>query len=181
MPHSNAESLDDLVGFFEKLQQESPRAAVIIAGAFLDEHLRRLIASFLIDDAKAVDGILGTEDNPDKPASSFSARINLAYCLGLISKRSRDDLNTVRRIRNRFAHKIHNYSFDDKEIIDWCNSLVYAQQLSKLASAPSANHMYRFVAGVASLIVIITTKAREVEKHRLGVLPNTEMVLEERS
>src|ERR1700674_3014369 len=94
--------LSDWKGFYEELQSEKPRAAVIIAAAFMDGWLRQLIANFMVDDAKAVDNLLGAENNSDCPLSSFSARIRASYCLGLISMDEYDDLNTIRKIRNQF-------------------------------------------------------------------------------
>ena len=93
MTNSNNDSLDDWKKFFDELQNESPRAAVIIAGAFLDSQLRDLLSNFLVDDPKVVDEFLGSEKNPDRPLSSFSSRIKAAYCLGLISKSIYQDLN----------------------------------------------------------------------------------------
>ena len=102
--------------FFEEFQNETPRAAAIISGAFLDSLLRDLLASFMINERKTVDELLGTEKNSDTPLGSFGARITTAYCLGLISKIELNDLRQIKNIRNRFAHKLHGYSFDDKDL-----------------------------------------------------------------
>jgi DNA-binding MltR family transcriptional regulator len=107
--------------FYEEVQNESPRAAVIISGAFLDNLLRDLIASFMINNKKIVDELLGTEQICEAPLSSFGARIKTAYCLRLIDKLEYEDLKLIQKIRNRFAHKMHGYSFQDPEIIKWCN------------------------------------------------------------
>ena len=56
--------------FFEEFQNESPRAAVIISGAFLDSLLRDLISSFMIDDTKKVNELLGDVDGSEAPLSS---------------------------------------------------------------------------------------------------------------
>jgi DNA-binding MltR family transcriptional regulator len=85
--------LTDWKGFYEELQNESARAAVIIASAFLDAQLRDLISKSFVDDHKIVDELLGAEDNSDGPLSTFSSRIKAAYCLGLISKSMYYDLN----------------------------------------------------------------------------------------
>jgi mannitol operon repressor len=115
--------LEDYEGFYKELQKETPRGAVIVGAAFLDAGLREILANFLIDEKNAVDELIGSEEKVDCPLSFFGARIKAAYCLGLISKDERDDLNLIRRVRNRFAHKLHDLSIDDKKIIDWCNSL----------------------------------------------------------
>ena len=38
--------------FYKEFQQESPRAAVILSGAFLDSLFRDLLASFMIENDK---------------------------------------------------------------------------------------------------------------------------------
>jgi DNA-binding MltR family transcriptional regulator len=137
--------------FFEELQKETPRAAVIVSGAFLDSLLRDLIGSFMIDDAKTVDGLLGCEKNPETPLSSFSARIKTAYCLGLICKAEYHDLNLIRKIRNRFAHKLHGYSFDDQEIIGWCNSLQTPKFFKEAIPIVDKSHRDRYMFTVSML------------------------------
>jgi DNA-binding MltR family transcriptional regulator len=120
---------DNLNDFLAEFQHESPRAAVIVSGALLDALLRDLIASFLIDEPTVVDDLLGTDNKSETPLSSFSARIKTAYCLGLISKSRYQDLMLIKKIRNKFAHKLHGYSFESKEVVDLCNSLQIPKQL----------------------------------------------------
>jgi DNA-binding MltR family transcriptional regulator len=54
---------------------------------------------------------------------SFAARINYAYCLGLISPDEFVDLHLMRKIRNYFAHGKEECSFDDEEVKSMCGSL----------------------------------------------------------
>jgi DNA-binding MltR family transcriptional regulator len=138
--------------FFEEFQNETPRAAVIISAAFLEALLRDLIASFMIKDEKKVGELLGTENNPEGPISSFSARIKTAYCLGLISEAELNDLTLVRKIRNRFAHRLHGYSFESQEIIDWCNSLKTPKVFQEIIPLVVATHRDRYVFTVSSLV-----------------------------
>jgi mannitol operon repressor len=161
--------LNDWEGFYEELQNETPRAAVIIAAAFLDGRLRQLIANFMVEDSKVVDGLLGTEDNPDCPLSTFASRIKAAYCLGLISKGEYADLNTIRKIRNHFAHKMHGLSFDDDEIVSWCNSLQGAEELILALTDFPRSHRSMFLVGVSSLASRIAIRTLETEKARRTV------------
>jgi mannitol operon repressor len=156
------EPLKDYKGFLEELQKESPRAAVIVGGAFLDAQLQKLLAKFLINEKNAVNELLGNEDKADRPLSAFSARIKAAYCLGLISKDERDDLNLIRRIRNRFAHRLHDLSFDDKEIVDWCNSL----QIPRGFPMDYQSHGDLFMVGVTLLSSRLGLRIVKAEKER---------------
>jgi len=146
---TNNKAVDDWEGFYEELQNETPRAAVLIAASFLDEWLRRLLQAKMIDDSKAVKALL--DDSNNGPLSFFSARINAAYCLGLLSKDERDDLNLIRKIRNRFAHRLHGFTFDEQEIKDWCMSLALPHSIvSALPDFPK-DHRSRFLLGVSLL------------------------------
>lgn len=150
--------LADYKFFFKEIQNESPRAAVIISSAFLDAQLRVIIAKSLVDDPKIVDELLGSEDKPDCPLSSFSSRIKMAYCLGLISKSVCHDLDNIRRIRNKFAHKMHGYSFDEPEIISRCKSLKLAKMITDLSPYLPKSHGSMFILGVTQLCMQLGMK-----------------------
>jgi DNA-binding MltR family transcriptional regulator len=158
MAEENGNPLTDWKGFYEELQSESPRAAVIIASAFLDAQLRELIARSLVDDEKEVDELLGTENKPDRPLSSFSARIRTAYCMGLIGESMRHDLNVIRKIRNKFAHKMHGYSFDAPEIVSWCKSIRFAKMITDAIPRFPSDHGSMFLLGVSQLAASLGMK-----------------------
>jgi hypothetical protein len=67
MTGTKVDPLTDWKGFYEELQNESVRGAVIIASAFLDAQLRNLLSKSFVDDPKIVDELLGAEDKPDRP------------------------------------------------------------------------------------------------------------------
>lgn len=120
-------------GFEEEFREEGDRAAVIIGAAFLDELLRRLITSFLIDDKKKVKRL---------PLGTFANKIGFAYCLGLISEDEHHDLEIIRDMRNKFAHKMHGLSLADQEIREKCSKLVCPHKLTAdiLAGDPDYSH-----------------------------------------
>jgi hypothetical protein len=102
--------LDELDGArFEKFAQEfhaeSDRAAVILGAAKLDELLRELLEKCFLPKVGDYDELLGDEGG-ERPLSALSARINAAYRLGLISADFTRSLHRVRKIRNRFAHRV---------------------------------------------------------------------------
>jgi len=166
MTETKVDPLTDWKGFYEEIQNESARGAVIIASAFLDTQLRNLISKSLIDDPKVVDELLGAEDKPDRPLSSFSSRIKAAYCLGLISKSMYYDLDTIRKIRNKFAHKMHGYTFDEPEIVSWCKSLKLAKMITDAIPHFPNTHGAMFLLGVTQLASWLALKTIEVEQAR---------------
>jgi DNA-binding MltR family transcriptional regulator len=117
---STAPFLDDqdFKDFLREFQAESDRAAAILAAAYLDDLLGRLLLASFVDDTQhcrhLVDG--------DRALSSFSARIPACYAFGLLSESERFDLDQVRGIRNRFAHERHGLTFVDESISAKCGT-----------------------------------------------------------
>ena len=107
----------------DSYRQESDRAAAILAAAFADEFLKECIQSFLIDDASIKKLFEGYSS-----LSSFSARIDVAYALGLMTQSVQRDLNLVRKVRNHFAHHPSDTSFDISPVRDYCSNLSTAQE-----------------------------------------------------
>jgi mannitol operon repressor len=116
-------TLDDLgpkyAEKYTELLNESDRGLALAGAALLDEILGLMLSAFFVDDKNATAGLL----DGDRPLSNFSARTKIAYCLGLIGVRTYADLNAIREIRNRFAHRFEKVSFDDSGIADICRSL----------------------------------------------------------
>jgi DNA-binding MltR family transcriptional regulator len=104
----------DLTDTLEKgFKEESDRAVVILVGALLDNALSALLKSRLV--ASSSDSLF---DGVNAPLSTFSARIDMAYRLGLISHQLSADLHLIKRIRNDFAHNVEGASFNDANIRD---------------------------------------------------------------
>lgn len=97
----------------EEFEKESDRAAVILTASLFDNSLAQLISVSLVASPSSTDDLL---DGANAPISTFSARINLAYRLGLISRKFCRDLHLIRSIRNSFAHNIHGCSFDESSV-----------------------------------------------------------------
>ena len=87
--------------FAAELSVENDRSAVILGAARLDIGLRHLLEHVLAPNTSTRDELL---DN-DGPLSSFSARIQMSFRLGLITADFVRALNLVRKIRNDFAHE----------------------------------------------------------------------------
>ena len=87
--------------FAEEFGGESDRAAVILGAAKLDYILYQCLMKYLIPNPVSTDELL----DGDAPLSTFSAKINLVYRLGLIDAEFARALHLIRRIRNSFAHE----------------------------------------------------------------------------
>jgi len=107
----------------EGLAFESDRGCVLVAAAYLDESLFELFHATFSQDSvcqkKAVDPMftgLG-------PLSTFSAKIKLAYALELIDADIFSSLETIRKIRNEFAHTFSELTFDTPSVADRVKNL----------------------------------------------------------
>lgn len=167
MSENKVNPLTDWDGFFKELQDESPRAAVIIASAFLDAQLRAILLNSFVDKKTS-------EELLDSDLSTFSFRIKTSYCMGLISESMFHDLNIIRKIRNKFAHQMHGYSFDEPEIVSWCNSLKLAKMITDVTSIPKS-HRTHFILGVTQLATWLGMKITETEKSRKSSPKNPEL------
>ncbi|WP_052161973.1 MltR family transcriptional regulator [Aquabacterium sp. NJ1] len=143
--------LDDFVAFRKALTDESDRGCALFAAAFLDKALSDLLYLSLVANKKIESDLF----DGNAPLASFSARIKMAFYLGKISKECRADLDTIRSIRNKFAHHAEIISFDDKAIADQCKSLRFSYQENK--------HRARghFTAAVSGLLAAIQKAAIE--------------------
>ena len=92
-----------------ELSRESDRAAALLAAGYLDHLLGELLAVNMVVAQSQVEELL--YKNGNGPLGTFSARIDLAYCLGLTSDDEYRDLNLVRKIRNDFAHRLTGLIF----------------------------------------------------------------------
>ena len=98
--------------FTDVWRGESDRAAAILGAALLDAVLEELLLDVMVEGVKRDEIFEGTA-----PLSSFSAKIRIAYSLGLISAQERRDLDRIRKIRNDFAHSLDpNLSFGDPTV-----------------------------------------------------------------
>lgn len=98
--------------YFRALVGESERAMVILAAGYLHDLLGDLLRSYFVEDENSSSDML----NNERPLSSFSARIRMAYLLGLITKEEKLDLDAIRRTRNEAAHLMQKVDFSEPSI-----------------------------------------------------------------
>lgn len=97
----------------KEFSKESDRAAIILVASMFDNALDSLLRNHLIPVSTSEDELF---DGPNPPFGTFSAKINIAHRLGLISTNFTRDLHLIRKIRNDFAHNIHGCSLDQPEV-----------------------------------------------------------------
>jgi DNA-binding MltR family transcriptional regulator len=103
----------------DELERESDRGVALIAAAYLDTALRIMLESSLAGGQTIADKLF---NSPNAPLGTFSSRIAMAYGLGHIGPKYFSALESIREIRNAFAHFHRTLTFGDPEIRKWIES-----------------------------------------------------------
>src|ERR1019366_4248750 len=128
----------DLAKAIQELESDTPRAAAILAATLLEDIL-------LLSLLSAMRPL--SQEEEDRlfvglaPLSSFSAKIQLGYAIKIYGSKTRHDLDTIREIRNAFAHVVTSISFDTTEISDRCTGF---HCLKPPSEAPGLTSRQRF-------------------------------------
>jgi DNA-binding MltR family transcriptional regulator len=156
-------NLDDLCNdtkrFIEDIQKEPDRSVPIVAVAFLDDVLKKLLEAVFIDNKKVVKQVL---EYPGA-LSNFAVSADVAYCLGLISPKNYKDIDQIRKIRNKFSHSRLPVSFEEKEIAEMCEKLNWYKLLSQ-TRMPNCSSRDKFLLTAIMLVNTILMKALSVKK-----------------
>jgi hypothetical protein len=101
------------------LKAQNDRTAIIVATSMLEMQLEDLLKAFLQPPRKQDDELF----RPERPLSTFSAKISLSYRLGVLDSTVCALLDGIRKIRNDFAHDIFSRSLNDPPHSDRINDL----------------------------------------------------------
>jgi hypothetical protein len=147
---SGLEFIGAMVGGADQKEQ-GDRALVIMSGALVDWNLEAAISSRLAPREESEDKELFQQNGP---LATMSARIKVAYALGVIDSGFRDELDHVREIRNAFAHTLTSISFTTSEVINVCNRLWIADRLAPNdENFTDARKRYTLSVGVISIVL----------------------------
>lgn len=176
LPHLSGKALERYFYRLKALEEFSKlftynigddRAIVIIGSTFLETILEHILIEFLPEGEKEVDVLLSY----DKPLGTYSNKVRMLYCLGLIEKKVMNDLKLIGKIRNRFAHNL-SVSFTDHDIIQWCKELKWHREIFFLHETPEdATTRDIYQVGVNTIIsylngvVSVATAEKRTEKN----------------
>lgn len=142
---------EDVVELRVTLTDETDRGCALMASAYIDHELGKLLRLHLVENKTVIDDLFGHNG----PLGTFSSRINLAYSLGLIPADISRDLHLLRKIRNDFAHNPKKFGFEKPEIKSRCEEL-------KFASPDRKNPRELFVTAMLGITGHIHAKALNV-------------------
>jgi hypothetical protein len=101
--HDSSRLKEDFEEFIKEFGSESDRAAVILGAAKIDQLLHELLERYLLPSPVSEDTLFSNNG----PLGTFSAKVDLAYRLGLIDAQFSKSIHLIRRIRNSFAHEVY--------------------------------------------------------------------------
>ncbi len=118
---TDIKSLDDSEAFTQELQGGSDRAAALIAASFLDTYLLSIFeALFYFRNEQDRKKLLS---DANAPVSSMSARARLAFAMEIIDEQTFELIETIRYVRNAFAHSVTHMNFQTAEVHKICMAL----------------------------------------------------------
>jgi mannitol operon repressor len=156
--------LTEFAAFLPELNKETDRGMVLIATSFIDELMRRTLLAFLVEGETSSSLVEGF----NAPLGSLATRSAAAYALGLISEQELTEADTLRRIRNQFAHHVHA-SFDNQSVADLCKKLTMAaQDYSSVEKkhTVTVEARGRFSTAAVALILNLTNRPHYVSQQR---------------
>ncbi len=121
----------DIVMMLDEYVDMTDQATALVLCAMVERSLERSILSHMVRMKKKnrLDLFEGLG-----PIATMSAQIKIAAALGIIGPSATSDLESIKNIRNQFAHSFHPISFDTKSIATECKLLRTAE---KLLNTPS--------------------------------------------
>jgi hypothetical protein len=134
--------------FLAEVNSQTDRGAAIVSAGVLDEILELVILARLIEiSAERREALFNRSGSP---LSAFSPKIEMAFALGIISNDARLALHLVREIRNIFAHRIEQITFDHPEV-----KTLLDTRATKSIKAMNATYRHKFMNGFQGIAVVL--------------------------
>jgi len=115
-------TLQNFSKIIDSLRSESDRGCILVVSSMLEKILEEQITKRLIPKYGKEDELMGKSNS--RPISGFSAKINLAYRIGLIPDIECKMLHQLRELRNDCAHKIEQQDFEANHFKDRTKNII---------------------------------------------------------
>lgn len=152
--------IEDLSRFVDELHRETDRGLPLVGAALIDAKLLETLESFFVE-GKAAKHLL-TEAHG--PLSSFSARIDACFALGLIDEFEYHEISLIRKIRNEFAHTKHGLTFQSEKLKSLSATL--KSDLPKDAGHPIDEPRFRLINAIVCIVLRLYYRPDWVKKER---------------
>jgi hypothetical protein len=162
---------EELFAILLGLAHDSPpaasadRTATIVATTFLEHALKNALLKHFPNDISESDSKSIFEGDAS-PLGTFAARITTAKVLNIITQEQREDLDTIRNIRNAFAHSMTHISFEDQAIKELCLTIKATSEYWML-ELPQFGGRMMFITAVGPLFFHLITYYPSRERDRM--------------
>lgn len=129
----------DMDKHVREITGENDRLVAVVCASLVEVAMAKLLKSVMPNGE-------GSLFEPHAPLSTFSAKINLAYSLGLIDKDVRRNADYMREIRNVFAHRVAPTDFKTPQVAAVCKLLKLGQHENFKDSAVNMRSRYLYAA-----------------------------------
>jgi hypothetical protein len=109
----------DVEDALKELEEGGDRAAAIVAAALVEEHLTDALKAYLHRHPKITAELFGRSG----ALGSFGPKIDLAFLVGMFGASSHKELDTIRKVRDLFAHNPRLKGFGTQRVKDLINNL----------------------------------------------------------
>lgn len=164
LPQPFSDYASEVKEFRISLADEGDRASALMAAAYLEECLAKLITAFMVDDKKIASQIMSHNGS----MGTFSSKIDVAFMIGLISISVHRDMHILRKIRNDFAHIAKPMSFSDHKISSRCSEF-HTSQLPPVG-IPARSQFNR-----AMMVAALEISARTITTTHLVPRPSNDI------
>jgi hypothetical protein len=122
-------SLAERTTILHEIHTLDDRSVAILAAVHLESSLEAAILTKMIPlPENEVNEIFSGDA---APLSTFSAKIRMAFAMGILGPQTRKDLNIIKNIRNAFAHAQRPVKFDTPEIATACAQIQFLGLVSR--------------------------------------------------
>jgi DNA-binding MltR family transcriptional regulator len=108
---------------FNSLARESNRGAVLTGAAHLDQMLELLLRARFSAVRQKPSRAINPLFEGFGPLATFSGKVAVAYAIDLLEDWMYQDLHSIRKLRNLFAHTTAIIEFDSPEVVDLTSQL----------------------------------------------------------
>jgi hypothetical protein len=151
------------------------RAGAILGGAIIENALRvALLARFRPDK----NGHQALFNGDRAPLSTFAARIGVGYALRVFGPKTLSDLQSIKTVRNAFAHSLMTFDFSTPQVATVCDGLVSWARSTTIAAGGGANNPKEkyirsasYITGGLKRIALMSTQ--DIQRGRHFVWPAT--------
>ncbi|MGJ7487732.1 MltR family transcriptional regulator [Variovorax sp. LT2P21] len=124
---------------FGEMESESDRGCILVGASAIDDVLRALLFHRLARDEHVARVAADPLFAGMGPLSTFSSRIKLVYALDLIPRWMFDDLERIRKVRNKAAHEVSAKTFESNEVVQLTSQLHANADFEARASGDEPN------------------------------------------